>query len=228
LDLFLNELTIMFERSTETGSVWVTLKRCVYFIMPPFHVLGVPLASLKSKAVRNKMAAAGEAIDINALFVSPLGRRQFLHQYVSLVYTELVILVSQFAFRTFMLGDASFNCSAGHAGKPAVRWTEIQRWFEDRLQDLLDDPNNELMILKDPECNKEGKTLSDNYVQPEVYDYSKNPKKMSHPTLGKIVRQKLSKGRKGCLSVDVDRLMHSVLPPDNGIGEVGQDFALAQ
>ncbi|XLT69029.1 hypothetical protein HN873_025468 [Arachis hypogaea] len=36
------------------------------------------------------------------------------------------------------------------------------------------------MIPKDPECNKEGKTLSDNYVRPEVYDYSRNQKKMSH------------------------------------------------
>ena len=29
-DPFLNELTSMFERSTEKGSVWVTLKRCMY------------------------------------------------------------------------------------------------------------------------------------------------------------------------------------------------------
>ncbi len=28
-DPFLNELTSMFERSTEKGSVWVTLKRCM-------------------------------------------------------------------------------------------------------------------------------------------------------------------------------------------------------
>ncbi|XP_020960291.1 uncharacterized protein LOC110263415 [Arachis ipaensis] len=33
---------------------------------------------------------------------------------------------------------------------------------------------------------------------------------------------------KSCLSTDVDRLTYSVLPPDNGIGEVGLDFALAQ
>ncbi|XLR00330.1 hypothetical protein S83_066528, partial [Arachis hypogaea] len=65
LDPFLNELTIMFERSTETGSVGYTSTMC--FIMPPFHVLGVPLASLKSKAVRNKMAAASEVIDYKCL-----------------------------------------------------------------------------------------------------------------------------------------------------------------
>ncbi|XLT43688.1 hypothetical protein HN873_036292, partial [Arachis hypogaea] len=75
LDLFLNELTIMFERNTETGSVWVTLKRCVDFIMPPFHVLGVPLASLKSKAVRNKMAAAGEVIDYKCLILFTNGKK---------------------------------------------------------------------------------------------------------------------------------------------------------
>ncbi|KAL4358961.1 hypothetical protein AHAS_Ahas08G0029700 [Arachis hypogaea] len=55
----------------------------------------------------------------------------------------------------------AFNRSAGRAGKPAVRWTEIQSWFEDRLQDLPDDPNNELMIPKDPECNKEGEIVRD-------------------------------------------------------------------
>ncbi|XP_057717953.1 biotin carboxylase 2, chloroplastic-like [Arachis stenosperma] len=56
------------------------------------------------------------------------------------------------------IGEApsSQSCSAGGAGKPVVRWTEIQSWFEDRLQDLPDDPNNELMMPKDPECNKEG------------------------------------------------------------------------
>ncbi|XLS90955.1 hypothetical protein HN51_066963 [Arachis hypogaea] len=52
-------------------------------------------------------------------------------------------------------GVVKCSRSAGRAGKPAVRWTKIQSWFEDRLQDLPDDPNNELMILEDPECNKE-------------------------------------------------------------------------
>ncbi|XLR27406.1 hypothetical protein S83_055306, partial [Arachis hypogaea] len=100
LDPFLNELTIMFERSTETGSIWVTLKRCVYVCHP-----------CKSKAVRNKMAAAGEAIDYKCL----------------ILFTN---------------------------GKKTIS-TSIQSWFEDRLQDLPDDPNNELMIPEDPECNKE-------------------------------------------------------------------------
>ncbi|KAL1341195.1 hypothetical protein HN51_027680 [Arachis hypogaea] len=59
LDPFLNELTTMFERSTETGSVWVTLKR----------------SSLKSKAVRNKMAAAGEAIDYKCLIRATNGKK---------------------------------------------------------------------------------------------------------------------------------------------------------
>ncbi|XLR51174.1 hypothetical protein S83_001846, partial [Arachis hypogaea] len=52
-------------------------------------------------------------------------------------------------------GVVKCSCSAGRAGKPTVRWTKIQIWFEDRLEDLPDDPNNELMIPEDPECNKE-------------------------------------------------------------------------
>ncbi|XLS93828.1 hypothetical protein HN51_069836 [Arachis hypogaea] len=43
--------------------------------MPPFHVLGVPLASLKSKVVRNKMAAAGEAIDYKCLILFTNGKK---------------------------------------------------------------------------------------------------------------------------------------------------------
>ncbi|XP_072084148.1 uncharacterized protein [Arachis hypogaea] len=66
----------------------------------------------KYKAVRNKMAAAGEAIDYKCL----------------ILFTN---------------------------GKKTIS-TSIQSWFEDRLQDLPDDPNNELMIPEDPECNKEG------------------------------------------------------------------------
>ncbi|XLT39995.1 hypothetical protein HN873_071287, partial [Arachis hypogaea] len=80
---------------------------------------GVVKHPCKSKAVRNKMAAAGEAIDYKCL----------------ILFTN---------------------------GKKTIS-TSIQSWFEDRLQDLPDDPNNELMIPEDPECNKEGKTLSDNY-----------------------------------------------------------------
>ncbi|XLU78395.1 hypothetical protein S245_001816, partial [Arachis hypogaea] len=68
-------------------------------------------ASLKSKAVRNKMAAAGEAIDYKCL----------------ILFTN---------------------------GKKTIP-TSIQSWFEDRLQDLPDVPNNELMIPEDPKCNKE-------------------------------------------------------------------------
>ncbi|QHN99872.1 Signal recognition particle 14 kDa protein [Arachis hypogaea] len=59
LDPFLNELTSMFERSTEAGSVWVTLKR----------------SSLKSKAVRNKMATAGEAIEYRCLIRATNGKK---------------------------------------------------------------------------------------------------------------------------------------------------------
>ena len=33
LDPFLNELTSMFEKTTETGTVWVTLKRCMRILI---------------------------------------------------------------------------------------------------------------------------------------------------------------------------------------------------
>ncbi|MED6169076.1 RNA-binding signal recognition particle subunit srp14 [Stylosanthes scabra] len=59
LDPFLNELTSMFERSTGTGSVWVTLKR----------------SSLKSKVVRNKMVTAGEAIEYKCLIRATNGKK---------------------------------------------------------------------------------------------------------------------------------------------------------
>ncbi|URE09805.1 signal recognition particle 14 kDa [Musa troglodytarum] len=49
-DPFLNELTSMFERSTEKGSVWVTLKR----------------SSMKCKATRKKMETA-ETIEYRCL-----------------------------------------------------------------------------------------------------------------------------------------------------------------
>ncbi|KAF8402321.1 hypothetical protein HHK36_013275 [Tetracentron sinense] len=50
-DPFLNELTSMYERSTEKGSVWVTLKR----------------SSMKSKVKRNKMTTAGDVIEYRCL-----------------------------------------------------------------------------------------------------------------------------------------------------------------
>ncbi|TYH27852.1 hypothetical protein ES288_A02G101800v1, partial [Gossypium darwinii] len=58
-DPFLNELTSMFERSTETGSVWVTLKR----------------SSLKSKAQRNKMKTAEQPIEYRCLVRATNGKK---------------------------------------------------------------------------------------------------------------------------------------------------------
>ncbi|XP_078433491.1 signal recognition particle, SRP9/SRP14 subunit [Wolffia australiana] len=58
-DPFLNELTSMFERNKEKGSVWVTLKRS-------------PLAS---KATLNKMKTAGEAIEHRCLVRATDGKR---------------------------------------------------------------------------------------------------------------------------------------------------------
>ncbi|GAU44299.1 hypothetical protein TSUD_267940 [Trifolium subterraneum] len=59
LDPFLNELTSMFERSTEKGSVWVTLKR----------------SSLKSKVQKNKLATAGETIEYRCLIRATDGKK---------------------------------------------------------------------------------------------------------------------------------------------------------
>ncbi|WRX20126.1 Signal recognition particle [Theobroma cacao] len=58
-DPFLNELTSMFERNTETGSVWVTLKR----------------SSLKSKVQKNKMKTAGQPIEHRCLVRATDGKK---------------------------------------------------------------------------------------------------------------------------------------------------------
>ncbi|XP_057546469.1 signal recognition particle 14 kDa protein-like isoform X2 [Amaranthus tricolor] len=58
-DSFLTELTAMFERSTEKGSVWVTLKR----------------SSMKSKVQRNKMKTAGVDIDYRCLIRATDGKK---------------------------------------------------------------------------------------------------------------------------------------------------------
>ncbi|KAK7311755.1 hypothetical protein RJT34_10092 [Clitoria ternatea] len=54
----------------------------------------------------------------------------------------------------------SFNRSSGRAGKPIVKWTEIQSWFQTRLQDFPQVPNSELMFPKSLE-SKEGKIMRD-------------------------------------------------------------------
>ncbi|KAK4594456.1 hypothetical protein RGQ29_018226 [Quercus rubra] len=59
LDPFLNELTSMFEHSTEKGSVWVTLKR----------------SSLKSKVQKNKMTTAGDVIEYRCLIRATDGKK---------------------------------------------------------------------------------------------------------------------------------------------------------
>ncbi|XP_050222108.1 signal recognition particle 14 kDa protein [Mercurialis annua] len=58
-DPFLNELTTMFEQSTELGSVWVTLKR----------------SSLKSKVQRNKMNTHGQPIEYRCLIRATNGKK---------------------------------------------------------------------------------------------------------------------------------------------------------
>ncbi|KAL6573422.1 RNA-binding signal recognition particle subunit srp14 [Orobanche hederae] len=58
-DPFLNELTNMFERTTEKGSVWVTLKH----------------SSDKSKVKSNKMKTAGEKIEFKCLVRATDGKK---------------------------------------------------------------------------------------------------------------------------------------------------------
>ncbi|KAK6786822.1 hypothetical protein RDI58_015347 [Solanum bulbocastanum] len=58
-DPFLNELTSMFERTTEHGSIWVTLKH----------------SSDKSKAQRNKMKTAGENLEFKCLIRATDGKK---------------------------------------------------------------------------------------------------------------------------------------------------------
>ncbi|KAL0372575.1 UNVERIFIED_CONTAM: Signal recognition particle protein [Sesamum calycinum] len=58
-DPFLNELTNMFERTTEKGSVWVTLKH----------------SSDKSKVQRNKMKTAGEKVEYRCLIRATDGKK---------------------------------------------------------------------------------------------------------------------------------------------------------
>lgn len=58
-DPFLSELTSMFERSTEKGSVWVTMKR----------------SSLKCQAKLKKMEAKGEAVEYRCLVRATDGKK---------------------------------------------------------------------------------------------------------------------------------------------------------
>ncbi|OAY81812.1 signal recognition particle 14 kDa protein [Ananas comosus] len=58
-DPFLNELTSMYERNTEKGSVWVTLKR----------------SSMKSKAKKNKMESSGENVEFRCLVRATDGKK---------------------------------------------------------------------------------------------------------------------------------------------------------
>lgn len=94
-DPFLNELTSMFERTTEKGSVWVTLKHCMLFLQD-FPTIFVFLfffdtvlnwdhffilqniyasASDKSKVARNKMKSAGEKIEFRCLIRATDGKK---------------------------------------------------------------------------------------------------------------------------------------------------------
>ncbi|PWA61363.1 signal recognition particle 14 kDa protein [Artemisia annua] len=59
LDPFLNELTSMFEKTTEKGSVWVTLKH----------------SSDKSKVQKNKLVTAGKEVEYKCLVRATDGKK---------------------------------------------------------------------------------------------------------------------------------------------------------
>ncbi|KAF9670718.1 hypothetical protein SADUNF_Sadunf13G0097900 [Salix dunnii] len=59
LDPFLNELTTLYQNSTEKGSIWVTLKR----------------SSMKSKVQKNKMTTTGEPIEYRCLIRATDGKK---------------------------------------------------------------------------------------------------------------------------------------------------------
>uniref|UniRef100_A0A5B7CC52 Homeobox domain-containing protein n=1 Tax=Davidia involucrata TaxID=16924 RepID=A0A5B7CC52_DAVIN len=42
----------------------------------------------------------------------------------------------------------SFNCSKGHAGRPPVKWTEVESWFQNRQKDC---PSKDASSLNPPE-----------------------------------------------------------------------------
>ncbi|KAL6527149.1 RNA-binding signal recognition particle subunit srp14 [Orobanche gracilis] len=87
-DPFLNELTNMFERTTEKGSVWVTLKH----------------SSDKSKVERNKMKTAGEKIEFKCLvratdgkknittMVGPKDHQRFQSSYATILKAQMTSL----------------------------------------------------------------------------------------------------------------------------------------
>uniref|UniRef100_A0A6N2KQZ0 Signal recognition particle 14 kDa protein n=1 Tax=Salix viminalis TaxID=40686 RepID=A0A6N2KQZ0_SALVM len=58
LDPFLNELTTLYQNSTEKGSIWVTLK-----------------PSMKSKVQKNKMTTNGEPIEYRCLIRATDGKK---------------------------------------------------------------------------------------------------------------------------------------------------------
>ncbi|KAL3845828.1 hypothetical protein ACJIZ3_003231 [Penstemon smallii] len=87
-DPFLNELTSMFERTTEKGSVWVTLKH----------------SSDKSKVQRNKMKTAGEKVEFKCLIratdgkktistlVGPKDHQRFQSSYATILKARMTAL----------------------------------------------------------------------------------------------------------------------------------------
>ncbi|MBA0585829.1 hypothetical protein Gorai_016591 [Gossypium raimondii] len=75
-DPFLNELTSMFERSTETGSRYLFLLGCfLYRIFINALRFSCSIASLKSKAQRNKMKTAEQPIEYRCLVRATNGKK---------------------------------------------------------------------------------------------------------------------------------------------------------
>jgi signal recognition particle subunit SRP14 len=107
LDPFLNELTSMFEKSKEKGSVWVTLKRCNFenlilhfcymFILEIsfwrylIWFLLLVSASLKSKVQKRKLSSVGESIEYRCLIRATDGKKTVSTSVCSTHYLKIMI-----------------------------------------------------------------------------------------------------------------------------------------
>lgn len=104
-DPFLSELTSMYERSTEKGSVWVTMKRCECALSSGNLVcdLGgwrtdawvdggclICAASMKCQARLKKMAAKGEAVEYRCLVRATDGKKNICTAVQWLSYCPLL------------------------------------------------------------------------------------------------------------------------------------------
>ncbi|XP_038711427.1 protein SAWADEE HOMEODOMAIN HOMOLOG 1-like isoform X1 [Tripterygium wilfordii] len=64
----------------------------------------------------------------------------------------------------------SFNCSSGRAGKPIIKWTEVQTWFQERDQHCM--PMPEVVPVASPLRKKRGRSPIPKEAGEELPDLS--------------------------------------------------------